>query len=86
MVTLCNTERASFVHRLRRPKMTPPLCRCKPASQTASFSAEFCALFCVDRCTRVCEARSRTAALRYDCGALLVAISTQHLLLKACTS
>ena len=43
-MTLCNTERASTVRRLRRPRMTSPhLCHCRPASQSASSSAVFCA-------------------------------------------
>ena len=43
MVILCSSERASSVHRLRRSKMTPQLCHCRPASQTASSFVEFCA-------------------------------------------
>ena len=51
-------------------------------------------LLCVDRCARVCEnrcigvcsARERTAALRAAERTLLVAISTQQLLLRACIS
>ena len=41
-MTLCNIERASSVRRPRRPRMTPQLCHCTPASQIVFSSAEFC--------------------------------------------
>ena len=43
MITLCNIERASSVRRLRRPRMTPQLCHCRPASQIVFSSAGPCA-------------------------------------------
>ena len=63
--------------------MTPQLCRFRLVSQTSSLFVEFCAFFSVWSVSSVFPRPVVfTAELRGVCWALLVAISTQQLLLR----
>ena len=85
MGVLCNTESASSSCRRRRLKLTPQLCRYKLVVQIPFSFVGFGVFFSV-RVIRLSAARSLTADLRGANWALLVAISTQQLLLRACIS
>ena len=84
-MTLCNTKATSSARRLRRLKMTPQLCHHGLVSQTSSFFVDFGVFFSVWSVSSVFPLLL-TADLRGASCALLVATSTQQLLLRACTS